>query len=152
MPSEPEKDALSHATSQYDPNIFGSRQQGAPFNRNGAGKTKIPADPSVDISKSDFELVEPLIHRSKATLREMACYSGQNAALTQVKYAVELPRLLQVPAYMVTVQKMDGILLHGPPGTGKTLIARFLASQAGITMFNASPCQINSRYVGDGEK
>ena len=144
--------AVCRATSQYDQKTFGSSQQGAPFNGNGAGKTTIPADPSVDTSKSDLELVEPLIHQSKATLREMASYSGQNAALAQVKYAVELPRLLQVPAYMETVEKMDGILLHGPPGTGKTLIGRFLASQAGVTMFNASPSQINSRYVGDGEK
>ena len=152
MPSEKEKHAVSRATSQYDQKTFGSPQQGASFKGNGAGKTTIPAGPSVDTSKSDLELVEPLIHRSKATLQEMACYSGQNAALAQVKYAVELPRLLQVPAYMKTVKKMDGILLHGPPGTGKTHIARVLASQAGITMFNASPSYIMSRYVGDGEK
>ena len=114
--------------------------------------TQILADPSANPPKSDFELVEPLIDDSKATLREMACYSGQTAALTQVRYAVELPRLLQVPSYLQDMKNMDGILLHGPSGTGKTLIARVLASKAGITMFNASPSDIMSRYVGDGEK
>ena len=132
VPSEKGKDALSRVTSQYDPRDFGSRQQGALFNGNGGGNTTIPADPSIDISKSDLELVEPLIYRSKATLRKMASYSGENAALAQVKYAVELPRLLQVPAYMETLQKMHGILLHGPPGTGKPSLLDFLHHRLGL--------------------
>ena len=153
MPRDEKNDVSSQTpleipSSQYDRNTFGSCLQGTSVDGNRAEKTVIPADPP----KSDFELVEPLIHRSKATIREMACYSGQTAALTQVRYAVELRRLLRVPSYVQDMENMNGILLHGPPGTGKTLVARVLASKAGITMFNASPSYIMSRYVGDGEK
>ena len=82
----------------------------------------------------------------------LTSYSGQAVALEQVKIAVELPRLLQVPSYITNLKKVDGILLHGPPGTGKTFIPRVLASRAGVTTFKASPSSIMSRYVGDGEK
>lgn len=131
---------------------LGSRQQKPPCDGSKATKVTISADASLEAPKSHLELVEPLIDRSEGSLQELASYSGQAVALEQVKIAVELPRLLQVPSYKKNLKKVNGILLHGPPGTGKTFITRVLASRAGVTTFKASPSSIMSRYVGDGEK
>ena len=131
---------------------LGSRQQKHPCDGSKATKATITADASLEDPKSNLELVEPLIDRSEGGFQELTSYSGQAEALEQVKIAIELPRLLQVPSYMKNLKKVDGLLLHGPPGTGKTFITRVLASRAGVTTFKASPSSIMSRYVGDGEK
>jgi transitional endoplasmic reticulum ATPase len=44
------------------------------------------------------------------------------------------------------------LLLYGPPGTGKTTIARILAAQAKCKFYATSPAEVNSMWVGEGEK
>ena len=161
-PSSIENDVSSQLGNNFSQQSFqatssqqmalASSQQKPPCDGIKATKATIPADTSLEAPKSNLELVEPLIDRSEARLQELANYSGQDAALKQVRIAVELPRKVQMAADLKYIKKLDGLLLHGPPGTGKTLIARVIAAKAGITTFNASPSNIMSRYVGDGEK
>ena len=131
---------------------LGSSQQKPSCDAIKASKATLPAGTSAEAPKSNLDLVEQLIDQSARSLQELASYSGQDAALKQVRIAVELPRKVQMAADLKYIKRLDGILLHGPPGTGKTLIAQVLAAEAGITTFNASPSSIMSRYVGDGEK
>ena len=163
VPSSTQDDAVSQLgaissqqtsfqASSSQQTVLGSRQQKPPCDGSKATIATVTADASLEGSKSNLELVEPMIDRSEGKLQKLANYSGQAAALQQVKIAIELPRLVHVPSYIEDLKKMDGILLHGPPGTGKTFITRVLASRAGVTTFKASPSSIMSRYVGDGEK
>jgi transitional endoplasmic reticulum ATPase len=50
------------------------------------------------------------------------------------------------------VEPPSGLLLYGPPGTGKTTIAKILASQASCSFFAASPADVFSKWIGEGEK
>ena len=161
-PSRAQHDASSQLGSIFNPQTpfqatssqqtASSQQPKLPSDGSKATKALIPADGSLEAPTSHLELAESLIDRSEGGLQELASYSGQAVALKQVKIAVELPQLLQVPPYKKNLRKVNGILLHGPPGTGKTAIARLLASRAGITTFKVSPSCIMSRYDGDGEK
>ena len=162
-PSSTQDDAASQPgtiSSQQTPfqasssqqTALGSCQQKPLCDGSKATKATITAGAYLEAPKSSLELVEPLIDPSEGCLQELAGCSGQAVALEQVKGAVELPRLLQVPSYKKNLEKVDGILRHGPPGTGKTFITRVLVSRAGVTTFKASPSSIMSRYVEDGEK
>jgi len=68
--------------------------------------------------------------------------------LRQVQLVLESPE----QARLLGVEPPSGLLLWGPPGTGKTTVARILASQAHFTFFAASPADIFSMWIGEGEK
>jgi cell division protease FtsH len=46
----------------------------------------------------------------------------------------------------------SGAILHGAPGTGKTLLARALAGEAGLPIYQASGSEFVEMYVGVGAK
>lgn len=73
-------------------------------------------------------LVEARIDKSSIKMPEMAHYSGQAAALQQVRTAVLLPKKVQLPEYEETRLARSGMLFHGPPRTEKSLIARLVAA------------------------
>lgn len=50
------------------------------------------------------------------------------------------------------VEPPSGLLLYGPPGTGKTTIARILAAQAKCRFYSASPAEVFTMWIGEGEK
>lgn len=66
----------------------------------------------------------------------------------------QMQLLLENPAQArrLGVDPPTGLLLYGPPGTGKTTIARILAAQAKCKFFATSPAEVNSMWVGEGEK
>lgn len=66
----------------------------------------------------------------------------------------QMQLLLEHPeqARRLGIDPPTGLLLYGPPGTGKTTIARILAAQANCKFFATSPAEINSMWVGEGEK
>ncbi|WP_395145655.1 AAA family ATPase [Armatimonas sp.] len=66
----------------------------------------------------------------------------------------QMQLLLENPAQArrLGVDPPTGLLLYGPPGTGKTTIARILAAQAKSKFFATSPAEVNSMWVGEGEK
>lgn len=66
----------------------------------------------------------------------------------------QMQLLLENPdqARRLGVDPPTGLLLYGPPGTGKTTIARILAAQAKSKFFATSPAEVNSMWVGEGEK
>ena len=68
--------------------------------------------------------------------------------LRQVQLVLESPE----QARLLGVEPPSGLLLWGPPGTGKTTVARILASQAHFAFFAASPADIFSMWIGEGEK
>lgn len=68
--------------------------------------------------------------------------------LRQVQLVLESPD----QARLLGVDPPSGLLLYGPPGTGKTTIARILASQARCRFFAASPAEVFSMWIGEGEK
>jgi len=69
-------------------------------------------------------------------------------ALRQVELVLHAPE----QARALGVEPPSGLLLWGPPGTGKTTIARILASRAGFRFFAASPADVFSMWIGEGEK
>ena len=68
--------------------------------------------------------------------------------LRQVQLVLENPS----QARRLGVEPPSGLLLYGPPGTGKTTIARILAAQAKCRFFSASPAEVFSMWIGEGEK
>lgn len=66
----------------------------------------------------------------------------------------QMQLLLEHPeqARRLGIDPPTGLLLYGPPGTGKTTIARILAAQANCRFFATSPAEVNSMWVGEGEK
>ena len=68
--------------------------------------------------------------------------------LKQVQRVMENPE----QARRLGVEPPSGLLLYGPPGTGKTTIAKILASQAHCSFFAASPADVFSKWIGEGEK
>lgn len=68
--------------------------------------------------------------------------------LRQVQKVIESPE----QARRLGVEPPSGLLLYGPPGTGKTTIAKILASQASCSFFAASPADVFSKWIGEGEK
>lgn len=68
--------------------------------------------------------------------------------LRQVQKVIESPD----QARRLGVEPPSGLLLYGPPGTGKTTIAKILASQASCSFFAASPADVFSKWIGEGEK
>ncbi|MFM2222557.1 MAG: hypothetical protein RLZZ78_814, partial [Armatimonadota bacterium] len=63
--------------------------------------------------------------------------------LRQVQKVIEAPE---------QARRLGVELLYGPPGTGKTTIAKILASQASCSFFAASPADVFSKWIGEGEK
>ena len=68
--------------------------------------------------------------------------------LRQIQKVIESPE----QARRLGVEPPSGLLLYGPPGTGKTTIAKILASQASCSFFAASPADVFSKWIGEGEK
>lgn len=68
--------------------------------------------------------------------------------LRQIQKVIESPD----QARRLGVEPPSGLLLYGPPGTGKTTIAKILASQASCSFFAASPADVFSKWIGEGEK
>ena len=110
---------------------------------------------------------EPLPSRSAPPLRNgaSAATAVPSAARTLTWDDIVLPAktkrelrqmqlLLERPeqAHRLGIDPPTGLLLYGPPGTGKTTIARILASQAKCKFFATSPADVNSMWVGEGEK
>ncbi len=103
----------------------------APPQRNGAGPTPVP---------------EPL--RPGLTWDDVVLPAKTKRELRQMQLLLENP----AQARRLGVDPPTGLLLYGPPGTGKTTIARILAAQAKCKFFATSPAEVNSMWVGEGEK
>ena len=103
----------------------------SPPQRNGAGPTPVPEQPRPGLTWDDVVLPA----KTKRELRQMQL-------------------LLENPAQArrLGVDPPTGLLLYGPPGTGKTTIARILAAQAKCKFYATSPAEVNSMWVGEGEK
>ena len=77
---------------------------------------------------------------------------GLKTVLDNLHDSMQLP--LQFPALFerLRIKPCRAMLLYGPPGTGKSLVARALAGEHGICLFEASCAQVTSRWVGESEK
>lgn len=106
-------------------------QRSAPPLRNGVPSTPQPEPARPNLTWDDVVLPA----KTKRELRQMQL-------------------LLENPAQArrLGVDPPTGLLLYGPPGTGKTTIARILAAQAKCKFYATSPAEVNSMWVGEGEK
>jgi cell division protease FtsH len=69
----------------------------------------------------------------------------------------ELQEMLDFLSYpekyeQVGAKLPSGAILHGAPGTGKTLLARALAGESGLPIYQASGSEFVEMYVGVGAK
>ena len=84
------------------------------------------------------------------TFADVHIDSGTIEALENVTLAMHHPNAF---GYGILSRcASQSVLLYGPPGTGKTLLVRALAKQASSKILAISGADINSKYVGKGEK
>ena len=77
---------------------------------------------------------------------------GMDQVQRTLRESLQLP--LQFPDLFkrLGIRPCRAMLLYGPPGTGKSLVARALAGEQEVCLFEASCAQITSRWVGESEK
>lgn len=109
----------------------------------------VSASPN-DISEDDQMLRNAL---------EKTIVVGENgfdkvAGMKEVKNAINNTIILPLrqPAFFLTRQLLDKVLLYGPPGTGKSYIAKCVAKETGCTLFSIKASDIGSKWKGDSEK
>ncbi|KAA6403236.1 MAG: putative Vacuolar protein sorting-associated protein 4 [Streblomastix strix] len=77
--------------------------------------------------------------------------AGLDDAKQFLQEAVSLPK--KHPELFVGERKpWKSILMFGPPGTGKSFLAKAVATEVDAKFFTISSAEINSKWVGEGEK
>ena len=108
--------------------------------------TPPPPEPIPVPKEPEMTLPEP--PKPALTWDDIVLPAKTKRELRQMQLLLENP----AQARRLGVDPPTGLLLYGPPGTGKTTIARILAAQAKSKFFATSPAEVNSMWVGEGEK
>jgi len=78
----------------------------------------------------------------------VGCEEIKRTFLSKYLYPLRHPEL----AALYRQSGAGGVLMYGPPGTGKTLLARALAGELNVPVFNLRPSEVLSKWLGDAEK
>jgi proteasome-associated ATPase len=115
-------------------------------------------------SKLVLELLRDASQVSRMWLEEVpdvtyADIGGLDAAVGEIRDAVELPYLHPRLFDQLNLAPPKGILLYGPPGTGKTMIAKAVANQLASGKPGARPHflsvkgpELLDKWVGESER
>lgn len=76
---------------------------------------------------------------------------GLENAITTIKESIILP-ITHPHLFQGTLTPFKGLLLYGPPGTGKTLLAKALAFEQPLPVFNVTCSSYVSKWRGESEK
>lgn len=76
---------------------------------------------------------------------------GLNDAINVIQETIIFP-FIHPQLFCGTLTPFKGILLYGPPGTGKTLLAKALACQQTLPVFNVTCSSYVSKWRGESEK
>ncbi len=112
----------------------------------GADTSAAPTRPAPPLRSNGTAPPEP--PKPALTWDDIVLPAKTKRELRQMQLLLENP----AQARRLGVDPPTGLLLYGPPGTGKTTIARILAAQAKSKFFATSPAEVNSMWVGEGEK
>ena len=96
-------------------------------------------------------LINPLKKVKKPLVKGMQ----YNISLANIKPGADvlLSRIQLILAKPVSERPVAlTALFHGAPGTGKTMLAHYIAEQIGYPLMTRSYGEIQSKYVGEGEK
>lgn len=78
----------------------------------------------------------------------IGCEEIKRTFLAKYLYPLRHPEL----AALYRQSGAGGVLMYGPPGTGKTFLARAMAGELGIPVYNLCPSDVLSKWLGDAEK
>lgn len=66
---------------------------------------------------------------------------------SDIIYYLDNPEMLEIDKKEYGIQPPKGYLLYGPPGCGKTYIAKALAQETGLNMYQLDVSKAGSKYV-----
>ncbi|BFZ59287.1 hypothetical protein YB2330_000293 [Saitoella coloradoensis] len=121
-------------------------------------RTKQPAaEPKIvrpaDCNKHEVQLLSAIV--DPHTIDEgFADIRTPPSTVHALKNSISL-RLNQPDAFkygILAKNQISGVLLYGPPGTGKTLLAKAVAKECGARVLDIKGSEIQSMWVGEGEK
>ena len=88
--------------------------------------------------------------RVTPNLKGFCDVAGMESIKSVLKSTLILP--FYQPQLFENIERVNRILFFGPPGTGKTRLAKALAAEAGINLYEVTASEIMSPLVGGIEK
>lgn len=77
---------------------------------------------------------------------------GLDNLINTLRNTIQIPMAYPELLESFQIEPPKGLLLFGSPGNGKTMIARAIAQSLGATFVSIEGPELNSKYVGEGER